>query len=303
MVEQQIAVVILTWNNVDYTLTCLRSLAMQRTPHTVYVVDNGSTDTTVADVAAQFPSVHVIANPTNLGFAAGNNVGLVAAFADGADAALVLNNDTTLDPDALTHLVATAKAHPEAGFLSPVILFAQPPHRVWFAGARVNRWTGRSRHTQYNAPSASVIPTVREIERATGCAMLVTRACYRQIGGFDTALFMYAEDTEYSLRARAHGFTILLVPQSVVYHHVSVSVGGGRSPNIIYYSTRNGIVVMDRHCPIARPFAAVRRWMIALTIAAYAVLEPSAIPRLRDVLAGYRDARCGRLGPRDMPLS
>ena len=297
----QIAIVILTWNNMDYTLACLRSLAKQVTAHTVYVVDNGSTDTTVADVAAQFPSVNVIANPANLGFAAGNNVGLAAAFAAGADAVLVLNNDTTLDPEALMHLIETAAAHPEAGFLSPVILFAQPPHRVWFAGARVNQWTGRSRHTQYNAPAASVIPTVREIERATGCAMLVTRACYEQVGGFDTDLFMYAEDIEYSLRARAHGFTILLVPQAVVYHHVSVSVGGGRSPNIIYYSTRNGIVVMDRHCPIARPLAVVRRWLIAMTIAAYVVLEPSAIPRLRDVIAGYRDARRGRLGPRIAP--
>lgn len=298
MAQTRIVVVVLTWNHHHYTRACLRSLERQTAPHTVYVVDNASTDGTADIVAAEFPAVQVLRNTKNLGFASGNNVGIHAAFSEGADAVLVLNNDTTLESDALAELIAAARAHPEAGIINPLILFAQPPHRVWFAGAEVGTWTARSPLHGHNAPRTTIADAVRPIGRAAGTAMLITRACYERIGGFDDALFMYFEDVEYSLRARKAGLAILLAPRAIVYHHISVSTGGAKSPSSVYYNTRNGIVAMERHRPLPVVLAPVRRMLIALTMLLFVLRPPRAPARLRDLLDGYRDARRRSLGSR-----
>lgn len=291
MAQNPIAVVILTWNNKHYTLDCLRSLAEQTAPHTVYVVDNASSDDTVASITTEFPEVRIIANSDNLGFAGGNNVGLCVAFADGAETVLVLNNDTTLAPDALERLAEAAVTHPEAGILSPIILFAHSPHRVWFAGAVVNPWTGRSYHRHFNAPRSTIPADIQTIDRATGCAMLVTRACYNRIGGFDETFFMYYEDVDYSLRARDAGFRVLLVGTAFIYHHVSASAGNPKGSKAIYYGMRNGIVTMDRLRPLPSPVATARRLLMVLAMLCYLAKRPWGTARVRDIMRGYRDAK------------
>ncbi|MCA1668797.1 MAG: methyltransferase domain-containing protein [Thermomicrobia bacterium] len=297
MSVSRIAVVVLTWNSRHYTLDCLQSVARQTQSHTLYVVDNASTDGT-PELIQQYPSVHLIRSAENLGYAAGNNLGLAAAFADGADAALVLNNDATLAPDALAHLASAADMHPAAGILNPVILFAHAPHHVWFAGAGINRWTGQTRHYGYDMPHRRAPREVRTIERATGCAMLITRACYDALSGFDERLFLYYEDAEYSLRARRAGFSILLVPQAIVYHHISASSGGMKSPSALYYSTRNSVVVLDENAPLRPPFIGIRRLLIVLAMLLYSSKPPRGAGSIRDIAQGYRDARNLTLGLR-----
>lgn len=298
MSVSRIAVVVLTWNSRRYTLACLESISLQTQPHAVYVVDNASTDRTADAVERQFPSVQVIRNAENLGYAAGNNVGIATAFADSADAVLVLNNDTILAPDALCHLASAANTHPKVGVINPVILFARAPHRVWFAGAGINRWTGQTRHQGYNAPYRQVPGVERSIERATGCAMLITRACYDAVRGFNEGLFLYYEDMEYSLRAHRAGFPILLAPQAIVYHHVSASSGGAKSPNALYYSTRNSVVVLDEYLPLRPSLAGIRRMLIGLSMLLYISKPPRGTASIRDIAEGYRDARNANLGPR-----
>jgi GT2 family glycosyltransferase len=293
----RVAVVVLSWNGRRYTEECLHSLVAQRTPHRVYVVDNASADGTAEAIRIGFPHARVIINAVNMGFAAGNNVGLAAAFADGADAALVLNNDATLESDTLERLVEAVTAHPDAGILSPLILFEASPHTIWFAGARISPWRGNSTHEHYGAARDAIPPDIRPIARATGCAMLITRACYQRIGGFDEPLFMYFEDLDYSLRARQQGFGILLVPQAVVYHQVSASAGGPKSGTAMYYTARNAITIMERYYHHG-PVRSLRGATTVLFLLAYLIRPPQALSRIRDVIAGYRDARRGRLGPR-----
>ena len=290
--------IVLAWNNHEYTLDCLRSLTEQTLAHTVYVVDNASTDGTPEIIAAQFPTAHVIVNDANIGFAGGNNVGMQAAFADGADAVLVLNNDTTLAPDVLALLTDAKHIHPDAGIISPAILFAQPPHNIWFAGATLNTLMGWSYHVHYNAPYESIAKQIHPIVRTTGCAMLITRECYTAIGGYDDDFFMYYEDVEYSLHARRAGFETYLVPEAVVYHHVSASSSGVKSGNAVYYDTRNGVVTMDRYYPLPFPMSLVRHFTMTFGRLYYVVKPPSAPARVKDIISGYRDARRRWLGPR-----
>ena len=114
---------------------------------------------------------------------------------------------------------------------------------------------------------------------------------------------MYWEDVEYSLRARAEEFSVLLVPAAVVYHHIATSTGGAKSRDAIYYTVRNSIVTMDRLCPLF-PLAMIgRRVRIMLTMIYFVTKRPAAPKRLCDMMQGYRDARRHRLGPRHAALT
>ena len=295
-----VAVVVLCWNGQEDTLACLASLERMRWPRlTVFVVDNGSTDGTLTAVQREFPGVTAIRSEENLGFAEGNNVGLRAALDAGADYALLLNNDTIADATLVETLVAEARRRPDAGALCPLIRYVDPPDRIWYAGARYDpRAVHNGRHTGYGELDTGQYHTVREIGRATGAAMLVPREVLERVGYLDRRLFLQVEDVEWSLRMRAAGYRILFVPEGQVWHHVSVASGGERAPDTAYYEMRNSLVVCHRHAPLRWP-ARVRRELGMLTVhLLHARLAPRPVANARAVIAGWRDFRAGRLGPR-----
>src|SRR5829696_3287994 len=221
--HSHVATVVLTWNGRDDTLRCLESLERLDWPrHSTIVVDNGSTDGTTAAVEAAHPDVTVIDTGQNLGFAAGNNVGLKAALEMGADFALLLNNDTVVAPDLVTRLVEEADRHPDAGALCPLIYYLDEPDRIWYAGARFDARRGHNgRHTGYGERDYGQYDRIREIGRATGAAMMVRRKVIEEVGMLDGELFLQVEDVEWSLRMRRAGWRIFFVPSGKVWHHVS----------------------------------------------------------------------------------
>ena len=106
-----VSTVILNWNGLADTVECIRSCQQLAYPHnTLLVIDNGSTDGSVAGLRELFPDLKIIETEANLGYAGGNNVGIETALADGAEFIWLLNNDTTFDPAALGELVAALKA-------------------------------------------------------------------------------------------------------------------------------------------------------------------------------------------------
>jgi GT2 family glycosyltransferase len=128
--------------------------------------------------------------------------------------------------------------------------------------------------------------------------MLVPRAALELVGPLDEALFAYAEDVDWSLRARAAGLRIVVVPASVVRHRVSASTGGAASADSIYYALRNGLAVAERSAPLGRLATARRRAEAVAAFAAQALRSRSPLRGLRGVAEGLRDAARGRLGPR-----
>src|SRR2546421_3029580 len=234
--------VVLSWDGVDDTVACLRSLAEVRWPRReVILVDNGSTDGTPETVRSKFPDVDVLANPTNLGFSAANNLGIERALSRDSDWVFILNNDTVLAPDVVEQLIAAAETHPDAGILSPLIFFADPPDLVWFGGARFDPARGHSgRMEHYRSRLPAGFGGVRLIDRAAGAAMLISRKAIERVGAFDPELFFLHEDVDLSLRARAAGFEVLLVPDARVWHRVAASQDGHeRTPLTSYYGMRN----------------------------------------------------------------
>jgi GT2 family glycosyltransferase len=283
--------VVLNWNGGDDTLAALESVADVET----VCVDNGSDDGSPDAIAARFPGVELIRTGVNLGFSGGNNVGIRRALARGADWVLLLNNDAVADAALPAALAAAAAARPDAGVLACKVFFAEPPDVLMYAGGRVNLRLGYwGRQDGFGQRDDGRFDTLRDVDRATGAAMAVSRAAIEQAGLLDESLFAYAEDTEWCLRIREAGFGVVFVPDAKVWHVGSASTGGLRSPASIYYDTRNMIAVAERHDPRRGAAAALRRGVV---LGAHLANARDAAG-VRAAVKGWRDARRGRLGRR-----
>lgn len=221
----QVGIVIVHCGGEKVLENCIRTLENQSWGDCrIWVVDNGSADGSAKKVAGRHPGVQVIRLDENLGWSGGNNVGIRAALAEGAEWVWLLNNDTEAKPDCLKRLMDYAQAHPGAQVLSPVVKCADPPDRVWFQGGKVD-----SRRLEVEC-----CESIDEFSRLggekwpyiSGCAMLVHRDVFRRIGLIDERYFLYCEDVDFSVRAWRAGIGLAVVPDAELRHLVSYSTGG-----------------------------------------------------------------------------
>jgi GT2 family glycosyltransferase len=278
--------VVLSWNGREDTLACLDSL---RGIETV-CVDNGSTDGSAEAVAERFPEVELIRTGVNLGFAAGNNVGIRRALDRGAGWVLLVNNDALVEEGLLAALERAAAARPDAGVLACKVLFADSD-RLWYAGASFDPLLGRSRHAGFGR--ADEPGELRDVVRATGTGMAVSRAAIEEAGLLDEELFLYAEDLEWCLRIRRAGFAIVYVPEARLRHRVSAAAGGAGSPTTSFYETRNMLSVVERYRPLPRGLTGLRRALIV----GPRIVQNARRPRSAyAAVRGWRAYRRGRMG-------
>jgi GT2 family glycosyltransferase len=266
------SVVLLNWNGWQDTLACLDSLfADGATPCRVLVCDNASRDESVAQIRAWAQArfgdafAHLtradvdggarlagglrfalIENGGNLGFAAGNNVGIRLALRDPQCTHVwVLNNDTVVLPDALGLAVQRMQADPGLGLCGSTLVYFDEPDKVQaFGGATYSRWTGRSRHVGAFLPRSAVPTDGRAVEAqmsyVVGAAMLVSRAFLEQVGLMQEDYFLYYEEVDWATRG-AGRFRLGYAPASVVLHKEGASIGtsaSGGSPLSVYFLFR-----------------------------------------------------------------
>jgi GT2 family glycosyltransferase len=257
--EPSVCVMTLSWNDAQNTLDCLRSVyQLDYGRCVVLVVDNGSSEDTVRAIRSAFPDVDLIANPSNLGFGGGANVGFDRARELGVDYVLFINSDTVVEPALLRELVRSGEVHPRAGLLVPKIYWgAGPPQgepdRIWAAGAR---WApfpprvkmigrGKLDHPRYNRP--------RRLEYATGCALLVRREVLETVGGFDPIYWpAYQEDYDLAARVIEAGWEILYVPTAVLWHKETRSRQEQGARNKAFNLGQNTVPLFMRHIRPAR---------------------------------------------------
>src|SRR5581483_4359413 len=287
----RLVAVVLNWNGGEDTLAALASLEGIET----ICVDNGSSDGSDRAVEERFPDVELIRTGENLGFAGGCNAGIERALSRGADWVLLLNNDAVAGGGLADALAAAAAARPDAGVLACKVYFAEPPDVLMYAGGEVWLALGYwGRQAGFGKRDDGSFDTLRDTGRATGAAMAVSRAAIERAGLLDDSLFLYGEDAEWCIRIAKAGFAIVFVPDAKAWHVGSAGTGGLKSPTSLYYDTRNLIAVAERHRPLPRGARALRR---AVVVGAHLLLVRN-LAGLRAVLAGWRDARRGRLGPR-----
>jgi GT2 family glycosyltransferase len=210
------------------------------------VVDNGSSDGSVTALELEFPEVSVLALPENRRFAGGNNAGLKDALERGADAVMLLNNDTEADPGLCERLLLALEQDPSAGAAAPLIYFAPPSQEIWYAGGRCVPEFGFTAHRGLRTRDDGRFRSVERTGYLTGCCLLATRAAWERVGPLDERYYIYAEDADWCLRARAAGFKLLFVPTARLWHKVS-STTGAASYFKIYQRSRANLTLFSRH--------------------------------------------------------
>lgn len=245
-VTPKVAVILVNWNGKADTLECLASLrGIEYSNLEIVVVDNGSHDDSASAIRAAFPNVNVIETGDNLGFTGGNNKGIEQVLEDGADYVFLLNNDTTIDAQAIGELVKAAQQNPDCGLLTPLVFYYDTPDEVWFGGARLDLARGIAVHDNSQVPRPDEL---RQLAWASGCTMFFPAEVLRRARGFDERFFLNWEDVDLSLRVRAMGFKIVLVPSAKVWHKVGRSMTQtAPSMGSFYYSLRNNLLLVSLH--------------------------------------------------------
>lgn len=288
-----VVAVVLSWNGREDTLAALDSLHGIET----ICVDNGSTDGSAEAVAERFPDVELIRTGVNLGFAAGNNVGIRRALDRGADWIVLLNNDAFVEAGFAEALTAAAARHPDAGILACKVYVADPPDVLWYAGGSFHPllgYSGRVRGAGKRDDGSFDRET--DADWATGAALAVSREAIARAGLLDEELFAYLEDVDWSLRIRAAGLRVVFAPTARAWHKVSASTGGPASATSLRYHCRNTLVVCRRHRPLPRGARELREAVVVVTHLLQALLQPGRVRALTAVARGWRDYRRGRLG-------
>jgi len=238
--------IILNTNRRQDTLECLASLTQSTYDnHKIIVLDNASSDGSVAAIQASFPEVQIINLTENLGYAGNNNVGIKAAIAQGADWVWVLNEDTIIAPDALTQLIDVAVGEPKIGIVGPMVYHHDEPEFIQSAGGQLNQTWQPSQLAQ-NELDRGQFEEPHQVDWIVGCAILVKRAVIEKIGLLDERFFYYWEETEWCVRARHKGWLLVHVPRAKIWHK-GVQRDYHPKPSLMYYDTRNKLLLLAKH--------------------------------------------------------
>lgn len=289
--EPEVTVIIVSYNTRELTLAAVRTL-LENSPGLamrVVVFDNASHDGSAAAVAAAFPQVEVIAHPENIGFAAANN--RIAAAATTPYVCL-LNPDTETHPGAITALLAFAKAHPEAGIVGGRTVFRDgslnpascwrmmTPWSLFTSTVGLARLFPNSDLFNREAIGGWKRDSVREVDIVVGCLMLVPTALWRQLGGFDERFFMYGEDADLCLRARALGYRPMITPNATIMHLVGASTKRHADKVCAVMQAKSTLV--RHHWPRwLVPLGIAQLWLWGLARGVASAIHPEAGQRAR----------------------
>lgn len=266
--------VVLNWNGRDFIGECLDSLLEQSYEAKVIVVDNGSVDGSVEYIEQKYPTVHLIKEDYNHGFAGGVNIGIKYAIKNGAEAVGLINNDATTDKEWLRHLVNCLSKNNKAGIVTCKFLMADSNNIIDSTGDIYTIWglpyprgRGQKDVGKFNKEEA--------VFGASGGASLYRIKMLKEIGLFDEKFFAYYEDVDISFRAQLAGWKVRYQPKAVAYHKLSqtsIKISGFTT----YQTIKNLPLLFWKNVPTALLAKMVTRYFIA-----YSAIVISSLAKLR----------------------
>ncbi|QJB33235.1 glycosyltransferase family 2 protein [Chitinophaga oryzae] len=242
-----VAVVILNWNGKAFLEKFLPSVCRSTYGNLQLVLaDNASTDDSVAFVTANYPSVRIVRNPSNDGFAGGYNEALAHVE---ADIYVLLNQDVEVEPGWIEPVVALMESDPRIAACQPKMRAYHQPDEFEYAGA-AGGWMDvlgytfcRGRILYTTEKDEGQYDDVQDVFWATGAALFIRSACFRQVGGFDRDFFAHMEEVDLCWRLQRAGYRVCYCPDSKVFH-----VGGGSlpqgNPRKLYLNFRNNLMML-----------------------------------------------------------
>jgi GT2 family glycosyltransferase len=285
---EPVTAVVVNWNSGNDLAAVITDLAAQvGVDLTIVVVDNASTDDSLARALATAVAFRVERADRNLGYTGGNNLGAQLAGAD-ADV-LIVNPDVRLpDANTVAALVACLHANPTRGAVAPAI--EESDGRIEYLDSEIDLARARAVHTDTHVPAPESTEPV-DLAWIDGAVMLIRAEARAAVGLFDDRFFLIDDEVDWCLRARAAGWSVALCPAVRVEHQRSSSFGDSKKAS--YYYWRNRYLLCRLH-------ATSPRWRLhwAANLLRYVVRRETlrtgnAVVALR----GARDAILGRYGP------
>lgn len=293
MSDVSVSAIVVNHNQAGLLRACLatltRALDQVGEETELVVVDNGSTDSSRDLVRSEHPDAALVLLPENRGFAAAVSEGVRHSRGSWL---LLLNNDTTVQCDAVRELLAVGRTSGDVGAVAAQLRFAGTS-TVNSAGIAVDR-LGVAHANLMGAAGGGPDSPVVEVFGASGGAALYRRAMLHDVGGFDESFFMYGEDADLAWRARMRGWRALYAPAAVVDHHHSATARHG-SPFKHFHVGLNRVRILAKNAELSlllRHGPAMVAYDLAYV--GFAVLTDRTLAPLRGRLRGLRQWRAYR---------
>lgn len=258
-------IILLNYNGYSDTIECIKSLKKLKYGNIrIVVVDNNSTDNSIA-VLRGIKGIELIENDSNDGFAAGNNVGIKYCMDLGGEYFWLLNNDTVVEPDSLSHLLNTMNRDSTVGICGSKLIYYDDPARVQaYGGGYLNKWWGITKHIGQDADSSNSLNInniLSQIDYVVGASMFVRKSFIEEVGYMDEDYFLYFEEIDWAIRGSGQ-YSLGYSDNSIVYHKEGASIGSSsnkkKKKSILadYYGLRNRIKFTRKHYPLFLPTVA-----------------------------------------------
>lgn len=230
-----VSIIVVNYNGLNFLKRCLSSLLIQTYQDIeIILVDNGSTDDSVTYVGKEFPSVRIIINEENFGFAKGNNIGIKEAR---GELVATLNNDTEASPGWIEELVKVIYSNKYTGMCSSKILLMRDHDIIDSTGICMSR-SGACWDRGMSEKDVGQYENVEDIFGPCACAAMYRKSMLQEIGLFDEDFCAYMEDVDLAFRGRLACWKCLYVPKAIVYH-VHGGTAGYMTDYTIYHGNRN----------------------------------------------------------------
>lgn len=241
-----VSIILVLYNGYADTIECIKSLKkVHYDNYNITVVDNASTTRDEKAIEYLKENSDYIVSPNNCGFSGGNNIGIKYCMKKyNSDYFLLLNNDTTVEPDFIDELLSIYSHNEHVGIACGKILYYDFPDLIWYAGGTFDQKYAIADHCLYNKKNNDDI-VEKEIEFATGCLLLIPKYIFDTVGYLSEEYFLYAEDTDFSRRVRKSGYKIVYNSKAIIYHKVSKSTK--TSELISYYMVRNNLYIIKKY--------------------------------------------------------
>jgi hypothetical protein len=239
--------VVVNWNRPHDSADCIHSLIIQKDVQTrVLLVDNGSSDDSVAILKEQFNNIDILTSAQNLWFSGGYNLGIKYALDQGAEYIFIINNDAYVAPETLSILLKQINENKNVGLVAPIIYYASHPDQIWSSGGNIRRIILEYTN-QRGEIDKGYLPNIMERDFVTGCCFLTTKSVFLSVGFFDDSFKMYYEDADFCLRTRKNNLRIMVIPKAKAWHKVSLSSGGVDSPIERFWMAKSSILFIKKH--------------------------------------------------------
>jgi GT2 family glycosyltransferase len=254
MQQPLVSVVILNWNGRKFLEQFLPSvLASTYSNKKIIVADNASTDDSIIFLQQHFPSVQIIQNYSNEGFAKGYNTALQQIE---SDYFVLLNSDVEVTPGWIEPIIALMETDKAIAACQPKILSYSNKHQFEYAGAS-GGWIdnfgypfSRGRIFDIVEDDNGQYNDVQQCFWASGAALFIKAGIYKALGGLDEYMFAHQEEIDLCWRAQLAGYKVYVQPAAIVYH-----VGGGTLPHgnsrKVFLNFRNNLVMLSKNLPLA----------------------------------------------------